>query len=141
MIRGRTPHVIYGMLDAVSSVGSSWATRNVQLLHVFAYLLLAAGVLGFVVPAQLSLMSGAPAYNVFHLLAGVIGLVIARKRLVPQAIAFNFAFGVIDLYQAVAGLTGLFPARLFALRPADHVVHVLFGLLLVVVAYLGKKLG
>jgi len=129
------------MLDSVSSVGPSWATRNVQLLTWFAPLLLAAGVLGFVVPARLSLMSGAPAYNVFHLLAGAVGLAIALRRLVPAAIAFNLIFGAIDLYQALAGLTGLFPARLFALRPADHVLHVFFGLLLLGVGYLGKKSG
>lgn len=114
-------------------------TRNVQLVTWFAPLLLAAGVLGFVVPAQLSLMSGAPAYNVFHLIAGAVGLLIALWRAAPAAIAFNLAFGTIDLYQALAGLTGLFPARLFALRPADHALHVGFGLLLVGVGYLGYK--
>ncbi|HEX2869830.1 MAG TPA: hypothetical protein VHP33_01215 [Polyangiaceae bacterium] len=127
------------MLDSVSSVGPSWATRNVQLLTLFAPLLLLAGVLGFVVPAHLSLMSGAPAYNVFHLIAGAVGLLLLRSRLAAPAIAFNLTFGLIDLYQAVAGLTGVFPARLFALRPADHVVHVLFGLLLFGVSLLGKR--
>ncbi len=127
------------MLDAVSSVAPPWATRNVQLLTLFAPLLLVAGVLGFVVPARLSLMSGAPAYNVFHLVAGALGLWLALRRLVPAVIAFNLIFGAIDLYQAVAGLTGLFPAELFGLRPADHVLHVGFGVLLVVVGYLGKK--
>lgn len=127
------------MLDSVSSVGPSWATRNVQLLSLFAPLLLLAGVLGFVVPAHLSLMSGAPAYNVFHLIAGVVGLLLLRGRAAAPAIAFNLTFGLIDLYQALAGLTGLFPAQLFALRPADHVVHVLFGLLLFGVGLLGKR--
>ncbi len=141
LIRASTLSVFSGMLDSVSSVGPSWATRNVQVLTWFAPLLLAAGVLGFVVPPQLSLMSGAPAYNVFHLLAGAVGLFIALRRLVPAAITFNLVFGAIDLYQALAGLTGLFPAKLFALRPADHVLHVGFGLLLVGVGYLGKKSG
>lgn len=129
------------MLDSVSSAGPSWATRNVQLLTWFAPLLLAAGVLGFVVPPHLALMSGAPAYNVFHLLAGSIGSFIVLRRLSPAAATFNLVFGAIDLYQALAGLTGLFPARLFALRPADHVLHVGFGLLLAGVGYLGKKSG
>jgi len=127
------------MLDSLSSAGPSWATRNVQFLTLFAPLLLAAGVLGFVMPAQLSLMSGAAPYNVFHLLAGSLGLWIALRRLVQASIAFNLIFGAIDLYQALAGVTGLFPARLFALRPADHIVHILFGFLLVAVGYLGKK--
>jgi hypothetical protein len=119
--------------------GPSWATRNVQLLSVFAPVLVLTGVLGFVLPASMSLMSGAPAYNVFHLLAGSVGLVIALRRLAAGAIAFNLVFGGIDLYQAVAGLAGWFPAGLFGLRPADHVVHVVIGLLLVGVGYLGKK--
>jgi hypothetical protein len=139
VIRGLTLSVICGMLESVSLVGPSWATRNVQVLTWFAPLLLAAGVLGFVVPAHLSLMSGAASYNVFHLVAGSNGLAIALRRLVAAAIAFNLIFGAIDLYQALAGLTGSFPAQLFGLRPADHVVHVLFGLLLVDVGYLGKK--
>lgn len=127
------------MLGAVSSVGPTWVTRNVQFLTWFAPLLLAAGVLGFVVPPELALMSGEPAYNIFHLLAGAVGLWFALRRWAPAVIAFNLAFGAIDLYQAVAGLTGLFPARLFGLRPADHVLHVLFGLLMVGLGYLGKR--
>jgi hypothetical protein len=101
--------------------------------------LLAAGVLGFVTPPQLALMSGAPAYDVFHLLAGALGLWFALGRRVSAAIAFNLVFGGIDLYQALAGLTGWFPAHLFGLRPADHAVHLLFGALLVGVGYLGTR--
>ena len=126
------------MLDAVMA-GPSWATRNVQLLRVFAPVLVLTGVLGFVLPGSMSLMSGAAPYNMFHLLAGSVGIVVALRRAPGGAIAFNWIFGGIDLYQAVAGLTGWFPARLFALRPADHVVHVAIGLLLVGVGYLGSK--
>jgi hypothetical protein len=128
------------MLVAVTA-GTSWATRNVQLLSVFAPVLVLTGLLGFLLPASMSLMSGAAPYNVFHLLAGAVGIALALKRAAAGAIAFNLVFGGIDLYQAVAGLTGLFPAQLFALRPADHVVHVVIGLLLVGVGYLGKKAG
>jgi hypothetical protein len=128
------------MLVAVTA-GTSWATRNVQLLSVFAPVLVLTGLLGFLLPASMSLMSGAAPYNVFHLLAGAVGIALALKRAAAGAIAFNLVFGGIDLYQAVAGLTGLFPAQLFALRPADHVVHVVIGLLLVGAGYLGKKAG
>jgi hypothetical protein len=127
------------MLDSVSTVGTSWPTRNLQVLTVFAPLLVLTGILGFVLPSSLSLMSGAAPYNVFHLLAASVGLAILARRSVALAITFNLVFGGIDLWQALAGVTGLFPARLFALRPADHVVHVVVGLLLVGVGYLGKK--
>jgi len=127
------------MLGSVSAAGTSWATRNLQTLTVFAPLLILTGVLGFVLPAELSLMSGATPYNVFHLIAGAIGLVPVFRRHLAGAIGFNLVFGGIDLYQAVAGLTGWFPAELFELRPADHAVHVLIGFFLVGVGYLGKK--
>lgn len=127
------------MLESVSSVGPSWATRNLQVLTVFGPLLVLTGILGFVLPAEMSLMSGAAPYNVFHIAAGVVGVGIVLRRSVPASVAYNLAFGCIDLWQAIAGLTGLPPARLFALRPADHVVHVLVGLCLVGVGYLGKR--
>ncbi len=127
------------MLDGVSSAGTSWAVRNVQLLRFFAPLLILTGILGFLLPAQLSLMSGAAPYNLFHLLAGAVGLGIVVRGSTSAATTFNLIFGGIDLYQALAGVTGLFPARWFALRPADHFVHVLVGLLLVGVAYLGRR--
>ena len=122
-------------------MGSSWATRNLQVLTVFAPLLVLTGILGFVLPGSMSLMSGAPPYDVFHLLAGSVGIALALRRSVAGAIAFNLIFGAIDLYQLVAGLTGIFPAQLFALKPADHVVHLVIGALLVGVGYLGKKVG
>ena len=127
------------MLDHVSTVGPSWATRNLQTLTVFAPLLVLTGILGFVLPPALSLMSGEAPYNVFHLLAGSVGLALVLRRSIAGAILFNLVFGGIDLWQVVAGLTGWVPAQQFGLRPADHAVHALIGLFLVGVGYLGKK--
>jgi hypothetical protein len=127
------------MLGHVSAEGTSWATRNLQTLTVFAPLLLLTGVLGFLLPAELSLMSGAAPYNVFHLVAGAVGLALVLRRNLVGVIGFNLIFGGIDLYQASAGLTGWFPAGLFQLRPADHAVHVLIGSLLVAIGYLGRR--
>lgn len=125
----------------MSAEGSPWGRRNLYILRVFAPLLLVTGLLGFVLPARLSLMSGAAPYNVFHLFAGAFGLGLARGKSTTSAARFNLAFGAIDLYQALAGLTGWFPARLFALRPADHVVHVVVGLFLAGAGWLGTKRG
>lgn len=127
------------MLDGVSSVGPSWATRNGQVLRWFAPLLILTGGLGFLLPPQLSLMSGAVPYDVFHLLAGIVGLGIVLRGSAAAATTFNLIFGAIDLYQAFAGLTGAFPAHWFALRPADHIVHVVIGSFLVGVGYLGRR--
>jgi len=129
------------MLDGVSPVAPSWAERNTQVLRAFAPLLLVTGVLGFLLPARLSLLSGAAPYNVFHLLAGLVGSAIAWRGGAAAAAAFNLIFGCVDLYQALAGVTGVFPARWFALTPADHVVHVVVGLFLVTVGSLGWRAG
>jgi hypothetical protein len=76
-------------------------------------------------------MSGALPYDVFHIVFGVLGIGIVLARSARGAALFNLGFGMIDLYQAAAGLLGVFPAAVFGLRPADHVVHVVLGLLLV----------
>jgi hypothetical protein len=108
-----------------------WGRRNLRLLAVFGPVLIAAGVAGLILPPGLSLMSGAVAYDIFHIVFGTIGLAIVLRRSARSAALFNFGFGAVDLYQAVAGVVGFFPADLFALRPADHVVHVVLGVLLV----------
>lgn len=119
----------------------SWEEKNRQLLKLFAPLLVLACVLGFVVPEPLSLMSGAAPYNLFHLAFGVLGLALVRFAPPRGPVLFNLGFGLFDLWQAVAGVTGFFPADLFALRPADHVVHVAFGLVLTGAGILGLRAG
>jgi hypothetical protein len=138
-IRLQRSAVICGMLDGVSSEGTAWVTRNVQVVSVFGPLLILTGALGFVLPPELSLMSGATPYNVFHLLAGAVAIALALGRRAVACIRFNLVFGCIDLWQALAGLTSLFPAQLFALKPADHVVHVVVGAFLFGVGYLGRQ--
>jgi hypothetical protein len=105
--------------------------RNRLLLAVFAPVLIATGVAGLTLPPGLSPMSSAAPYDVFHVIFGTLGLGIVLGRSARQAVLFNLGFGAVDLYQALAGVLGIFPARLFGLRPADHVVHLALGLLLV----------
>ena len=121
--------------------GARWHRWNFRLLAVFAPVLIATGVAGFLMPPALALMSSAAPYNVLHLSAGTLGLLLVLGRRATGIAAFNLGFGALDLYQAAAGLTGLFPARLFALRPADHVVHVVLGALLVAFGARGLGLG
>ena len=64
-------------------------------------------------------------------------MVLAKRA--RGAARFNLVFGLIDLWQALAGVTGLFPAALFALQPADHVVHLVIGLPLAIVGWLGVR--
>jgi hypothetical protein len=109
----------------------NWGRRNLRLLAVFGPVLIATGVAGLTLPPALSLMSAVAPYDVFHIIFGTLGLAIVLARSARFAALFNLGFGAVDLYQAVAGVVGFFPARTFALRPADHVVHVVLGLLLV----------
>jgi hypothetical protein len=118
--------------SAAASSPVDWGRRNLRLLAVFGPVLIATGVAGLTLPPGLSLMSGAAPYDIFHIVFGTLGLAIVLARSARFAGLFNLGFGAVDLYQALAGVIGLFPAGAFGLRPADHVVHLVLGLLLVV---------
>lgn len=106
---------------------------NYYVLLVFAPLLILVGILGFVIPDKKSMTSGAQAYNVFHIIFGVIGIVILYSGQTSWMKTFNIAFGAIDLYQAVASFLGLFPKDLFKWKRADDVLHIVIGAFLVIV--------
>jgi hypothetical protein len=57
------------------------------------------------------------------------------------AVGFTLGFGLIDLYQALAGAVGLFPAGLFAYRLLADALHVALGLALVGLGALGWRRG
>jgi hypothetical protein len=108
------------------------------VLRVFGPVLIITGLLGFVVPSRKALTSGAPAYNIFHLIFGAIGIACASSQRRRPAQAFNIGFGAIDLYQAVASRRGWFPQRWFRWKPADDVLHVAIGAALVAVGLCGS---
>jgi hypothetical protein len=105
---------------------------NRKVLRIFAPTLITAGIAGFVVPEKKSLMSGAKAYNVFHIVGGAAGLACMRSP--RRARAFNAAFGAVDLYQFAASLAGLPPKRSFRWKRADDVLHIAVGTALLAVA-------
>ncbi|MDP3156900.1 MAG: hypothetical protein Q8N23_29790 [Archangium sp.] len=107
---------------------------NLQVLRVFAPILIVVGILGFVLPPAASVTSGAAPYNVFHLVFGVIGLGCVFSGKLNAVRAFNLGFGLIDLYQAVASLTDLWPRSLFMWTRVDDALHVVVGALLVAFA-------
>ena len=112
---------------------------NSLLLTAFAPILIVAGILGFVTPPSLALMSGATPYNLFHLFFGLVGVGLLFTKRLSLAKIFNIGFGAIDLYQAVASFAGLFPTTLFAYKRADDVLHIVLGLLLVGVGLLADR--
>jgi hypothetical protein len=108
---------------------------NRWALGIFAPLLLLVGVLGFVSPGGRT--SGAPAYNVFHLAFGALGLALVVWAGPSSVRLFNVGFGLLDLYQALASRQHWFPEALFRWKPADDVLHVVFGIALVAIGALG----
>ncbi len=116
-----------------------WALWNGRVLTVFGPLLILTGISGFVIPARAALMSGAPAYNIFHIVSGAIGTALALGAPAIGIAAFNLVFGLIDIYQVVAGLAGTFPARQFRYKPLDHVLHAVFGVLLTATGLMAMK--
>lgn len=113
---------------------------NAIVLLIFATILILTGILGFLVPAGKGLMSGAPAYNIFHIAAGSIGLLLVLASKQENLIrAFNVGFGGIDLYQFAASVLHVFPEQLFRWQPADDVVHILIGTGLVLVGLYSRE--
>lgn len=108
------------------------------ILKIFAAVLILVGVLGFVIPGDKALTSGAPAYNIFHLCFGVLGGVIALGGNETAIRAFLIGFGVIDLYQWVASRQSWFPKQHFRWKPADDVLHIVVGLALVAIGVFGS---
>jgi hypothetical protein len=110
---------------------------NYYVLLIFAPVLILVGILGFLIPQNKSLTSGAPAYNIFHIIFGVIGAGIVYLNHDTCVRAFNIGFGLIDLYQAAASLARLFPEKQFRWTRVDDVLHVVIGAGLVLVGVFG----
>lgn len=106
---------------------------NYYVLAVFAPILILVGVLGFIIPERKSLTSVAPAYNIFHIVFGVIGLSLVYMNHDQGIRSFNIGFGLIDLYQAAASFLHIFPERLFKWKRADDVLHIVIGAALVMI--------
>ena len=116
---------------------TSGMSLNRITLAVFAPILILAGIAGFLVPPEQSLMSGAPAYNVFHLIFGAIGLLVLFSKNERVTAGFNFGFGLIDLYQALASFISLPPEQSFRWTRVDDMLHVIIGLALVLIGSYG----
>lgn len=110
---------------------------NYYVLLVFAPLLILVGILGFIIPQNKSLTSGAPAYNIFHIIFGVIGVVILYFDQDPSIRAFIIGFGLIDLYQAAASFVHIFPEKHFRWTRVDDILHITIGAALVIVGVFG----
>lgn len=111
---------------------------NYLTLSIFAPILVLVGILGFVIPPEKSLTSGAAPYNIFHIIFGIVGAILVLFNHPAGIKVFNIGFGLIDLYQAVASFTGWFPKQYFKWKRADDVLHVVVGAVLVLIGILGS---
>ena len=107
------------------------------MLSIFAPVLILTGIAGFLVPQQYSLTSGAAPYNIFHIAFGVIGLLMVLSGKPRFASMFNLAFGLIDIYQAIASFLHLPPKESFLWTRADDILHVVLGLGLFLIGLYG----
>lgn len=106
---------------------------NYFVLLVFAPLLVIVGILGFIIPQNKSLTSGAPAYDLFHIVFGLIGILVIYSNHEPYIRGFNIGFGLIDLYQAAASFGHIFPEKYFRWTRVDDALHIAIGACLVLV--------
>ncbi len=110
---------------------------NYKVLFVFAPILIAIGAAGFFIPKEKALTSGAAAYDIFHLIFGAIGIFLLSLKKEKLICLFNIGFGLLDLYQAVAAFTNLFPIRYFQWTRVDDLLHVVIGVILIAVGIYG----
>ena len=125
--------------DSMDQHKASFGHRslNYKALAIFAPILILVGIAGFLVPADKSLTSGAPSYNIFHLAFGVLGLVLLWVQQGRLASLFNAGFGLMDLYQALASYLGLPPQKYFLWTRVDDILHVFIGLALLIIGIYG----
>lgn len=84
-------------------------------------------------------MSNAPAYNVFHIAFGLLGLAFVLSKNLKLIRAFNIGFGLIDLYQVLASFMDWFPENYFQWRTADDILHIVIGAVLVLIGLTGAN--
>jgi hypothetical protein len=106
---------------------------NYYVLLIFAPILLLTGIVDFFIPQQKSPASVAPAYNVFHIIFGLIGIALVYSQGESCIRTFNIGFGLIDLYQVAANRLDLFPKKYFRWQRADDILHIIIGIGLVLV--------
>lgn len=100
-------------------------------------MLILTGIAGFLTPPQASLTSGAAPYNIFHIIFGAIGLLFVLAKKQQFINLFNFGFGLIDIYQAIASYLSLPPKQFFLWTRVDDILHVVLGVGLVLIGLYG----
>lgn len=110
---------------------------NRLILLIFALALILIGILGFVLAPELTPTSDAAPYNIFHIVAGCVGLMIVMTRREWPAIVFNLGLGAFDIYQFVASHADWFPEQFFQWTRTDDILHITIGIILALLGLYG----
>ena len=110
---------------------------NYKVLLILSPLLILTGVSGFVLPDGVIPLSSESAYNIFHIVFGVIGLLLIIFRYENPIRVFNIVFGLTEIYQAIASYNRLFPVQYFKWTWLDDRVHIVLGISLILIGLYG----
>jgi hypothetical protein len=110
---------------------------NYKVLLILSPLLILTGALGFVFPPGTIPLSSEPAYNLFHIAFGIIGLLLLIFRYENPIRVFNIVFGLIGIYQAIASYNQMFPQEYFKWTRVDDGLHIVFGTALALIGLYG----
>lgn len=110
---------------------------NYKVLLILSPLLILAGVLGFALTPGIIPNSSEASYNIFHIVFGIIGLLLVIFRYENPIRIFNIVFGLIDIYQAIASYHDFFPEEYFKWTRADDYLHIVLGTALVLIGLYG----
>ena len=110
---------------------------NYKVLFILSSALVLTGILGFILPLGTIPVSNESAYNIFHIAFGAIGFLLIIFRYENPIRVFNIVFGLMEIYQAIASYSQLFPEQYFKWTQVDDGLHIIIGIALVIVGLYG----
>lgn len=117
------------------------SNRNINflVLKILSPLLIISGAIGYFIPLQYKFICTDPYYNLFHIDAGIIGIIILLLGNAGLARIFNILLGSLYVYQSVASFFHLFPANLFHYTITDDIINIDIGAILMLIGILASS--
>lgn len=112
---------------------------NFLVLKFLSPLLIITGIYGYFLPKGSGFISNEDFYNLFHIDAGLIGIIVLLTMNVKIVRGYNIILGIIYLYQAAASYLNIFPDETFKYTVTDDIIHLDIGLTLLLIGLIAKK--
>jgi hypothetical protein len=112
---------------------------NFLVLKFLSPLFIITGIAGYFLPQEKIIISNEAFYNLFHIDAGLIGIIILLTYKVKLVRSYNIFLGVIYLYQAFASYYKIFPDQVFKYTITDDIIHLDIGLTLILIGIIAKR--